>query len=93
MAMIVGGIGDGISDVLFQTSIQEQAPDRIIGRVFGVARLGVRVGIVVSAGAVALGLGTDHALWMAAVVLLVAGAGVVALTRARAEIAPEVVTT
>jgi MFS family permease len=93
MAMIVGGIGDGISDVLFQTSIQEQAPDRIIGRVFGVARLGVRVGIVASAGAVALGLGTDHALWMAAVVLLAAGAGVVALTRARAEIAPEVATT
>jgi hypothetical protein len=30
---------------------------------------------------------------MAAVVLLAAGAGVVALTRARAEIAPEVATT
>lgn len=93
MAMIVGGIGDGVSDVLFQTSIQERVPDRLVGRVFGIARFGVRMGIVASAAAVALGLGTQHALWMAAGTLLVAGAGVVVLTRPRAGVAPEVVTT
>lgn len=92
VAMIVGGIGDGISDVLFQTLIQERVPDRVVGRVFGVARFGVRAGIVASAGAVLLGLGTHQALWIAAIMLLVAGACVVMFTRSsRVELAPEVV--
>jgi MFS family permease len=82
----VAGAGMAVLDTLWETTMQQQVPDDVLSRVSSYDGLGsfalVPLGYVL-VGPVSAALGTGPTLWLAAVWIIVAGAGVLAVPAVR----------
>jgi hypothetical protein len=91
-ALAIAGMVDGASDVLFESSLQARTPDALLGRVFGIARLGTRAGLVGGVAIAALaGAGSQEAMLLASAILVVSATALAVGTGLRspeAEVAP-----
>jgi MFS family permease len=70
-ALLIAGIADGATDVLFQSALQTRTPDELLGRVFGIARLGTRAGLVGGVAIAALAdINSRQAILLASAILV-----------------------
>lgn len=93
VALVLGGMADGVSDVLFESFLQARTPDEFLGRVGGIARLATRAGLLTGVGIAALlDVSSSHAILLASAILvasaLALGLRVGFRTSPDAEVAP-----